>query len=105
MLCGECITSLLFPFSWPHVFVPILPLSQHGFLDAPVPFIMGLRMDSDSNTNELDILNKASVTHKSSLYDIIMYQASLTSLDIDHDTLETPEDLPLLPDYDKLYTR
>ena len=58
MLCAECITALLFPFSWPHVFVPILPSSQRGFLDAPVPFIMGLRMESNSDTSEeLDIIN------------------------------------------------
>lgn len=45
MLCAQCLTSLLFPFTWPHVYVPILPSSQHGFLDAPVPFIMGLRLE------------------------------------------------------------
>lgn len=61
MLCAECITTLLFPYSWPHVFVPILPSSQHGFLDAPVPFIMGLRMDTGSTIDDLDILNKVSL--------------------------------------------
>ncbi|XP_019864258.1 PREDICTED: DENN domain-containing protein 5B [Amphimedon queenslandica] len=89
MMCAECITALLFPYVWPHVFVPILPSSQHGFLDAPVPFLMGLRMNTDSSTSELDILNKA----------------SLSSFDLDHDRLDIPEDLPPLPDSDKLYTR
>ena len=42
MLACECISSLLFPFSWAHVYAPILPASMHHFLDAPVPFIMGL---------------------------------------------------------------
>jgi hypothetical protein len=42
MLVAECSTALLFPFSWPHVYVPILPASLHHFLDAPVPFVMGL---------------------------------------------------------------
>lgn len=42
MLVAECLTSLLFPFTWQHVYVPILPASLHHFLDAPVPFIMGL---------------------------------------------------------------
>lgn len=41
MTVAECITTLLFPFSWPHVYVPILPASLHHFLDAPVPFVMG----------------------------------------------------------------
>lgn len=42
MLVAECMSSLLFPFSWQHVYVPILPASLQHFLDAPVPFIMGL---------------------------------------------------------------
>jgi DENN domain-containing protein 5 len=42
MLVAECSTILMFPFSWPHVYVPILPASLHHFLDAPVPFVMGL---------------------------------------------------------------
>ena len=31
----------LFPFTWPYVYVPCLPLSLLHFLDAPLPFIMG----------------------------------------------------------------
>lgn len=42
MLVAECSTILMFPFSWPHVYVPILPASLLHFLDAPVPFVMGL---------------------------------------------------------------
>lgn len=41
MVVAEGVTSLLFPFSWPHVYVPILPASLHHFLDAPVPYLMG----------------------------------------------------------------
>lgn len=47
MVVSECITALLFPFSWQHVYVPILPASLHHFLDAPVPFIMGLHAQSE----------------------------------------------------------
>lgn len=47
MVVSECITALLFPFSWQHVYVPILPASLHHFLDAPVPFIMGLHAHSE----------------------------------------------------------
>ncbi|CAB0016913.1 unnamed protein product [Nesidiocoris tenuis] len=42
MLVAESLTTLLMPFAWPHVYVPILPASCHHFLDAPVPFVMGL---------------------------------------------------------------
>lgn len=43
MLIAECIISLLNPFKWQHVYVPILPskLGLH-YLDAPTPFIMGI---------------------------------------------------------------
>lgn len=43
MLISECLISLLNPFKWPHVYVPILPskLGLH-YLDAPTPFIMGI---------------------------------------------------------------
>lgn len=47
MVVGEGITSLLFPFAWPHVYVPILPASLHHFLDAPVPFLMGKPLSSN----------------------------------------------------------
>lgn len=43
MTIAECISSLMLPFSWQHVYVPILPQSLRHYLDAPVPFIMGLQ--------------------------------------------------------------
>ena len=57
MMCAQCCTALLFPFLWPHVFVPILPASQRGFLDAPVPYIMGLRVEPNSSEGSLRYLN------------------------------------------------
>lgn len=42
MLVAEALTIVIFPFTWQHVYVPILPASLSHFLDAPVPFIMGL---------------------------------------------------------------
>ena len=42
MLVAESLTTLLFPFTWPHVYVPILPPAMYNFLDAPVPYLMGL---------------------------------------------------------------
>ena len=62
MLGANCLAALLFPFSWPHVFVPILPSSQRGFLDAPVPYIMGLRVLPSTNTSKfLSIANEVCV--------------------------------------------
>ena len=51
MLVAESLTTLLFPFSWPHVYVPILPAAMNNFLDAPVPFLMGLRTVPNEGPN------------------------------------------------------
>lgn len=42
MLVAESLCSLAFPFHWQLTYVPILPYSQLKFMEAPVPFIMGL---------------------------------------------------------------
>lgn len=76
-IVAECITSLLFPFEWPHVYAPILPTALHHFLDAPVPFVMGLHSEN------LD----ASVAHK----------VGLCYVDIDNKTIQLPEELPTFP--------
>ncbi|VEL14506.1 unnamed protein product [Protopolystoma xenopodis] len=44
MNVAECITCLLLPFAWPHVYAPILPASLSHFVDAPVPYIMGIKL-------------------------------------------------------------
>ena len=66
MLCAFCAVSLLFPFNWHHVFVPILPAAQVGFLDAPVPFLMGLHVDplvsSRTNLLQLEVLTTPTLT-------------------------------------------
>jgi hypothetical protein len=41
-LCAEAITSLIYPFSWTHAYVPILPAKLIGMLAAPFPFILGV---------------------------------------------------------------
>lgn len=78
MIVGECITALLFPFVWPHVYAPILPAALHHFLDAPVPFVMGLHADSES-------------------YLKIGNEASLCCVDIDKNNIQLPEELPEFP--------
>ncbi|XP_067212616.1 DENN domain-containing protein 5B isoform X1 [Linepithema humile] len=79
MAVSECITALLFPFSWQHVYVPILPASLHHFLDAPVPFIMGLHAHSEGG-----VLKIAS-------------EANLCYVDIDKQSSQFPEELPVFP--------
>lgn len=75
---GECIISLLFPFLWPHVYAPILPASLHHFLDAPVPFVMGLHADSESSLK-------------------IGSESTLCYVDLDKKSIQLPEELPIFP--------
>ncbi|KAK9299057.1 hypothetical protein QLX08_007804 [Tetragonisca angustula] len=79
MVVSECITALLYPFSWQHVYVPILPASLHHFLDAPVPFIMGLHAHTEGG-----VLKIAS-------------EANLCYVDIDKQSSQFPEELPVFP--------
>uniref|UniRef100_A0A6G1SAZ4 C-myc promoter-binding protein n=1 Tax=Aceria tosichella TaxID=561515 RepID=A0A6G1SAZ4_9ACAR len=39
---AEAITAMLFPFHWQCPYVPLCPLSLHGILNAPLPFIVGI---------------------------------------------------------------
>jgi hypothetical protein len=39
---AEALTSLLFPFHWEGMYLPIMPYSLLDILDAPVPFLVGL---------------------------------------------------------------
>lgn len=79
MIVGECITSLLYPFAWPHVYAPILPAALHHFLDAPVPFVMGLHAESENASSKVGS------------------EATLCYVDIDRRCIQTPEELPVFP--------
>ncbi|KAG5685101.1 hypothetical protein PVAND_014301 [Polypedilum vanderplanki] len=75
-IVAECITTLLFPFEWPHVYAPILPTALHHFLEAPVPYIYGLHSENfDTNTQKV----------------------GLCYVDIDNRTLNLPDELPAFP--------
>ncbi|XP_058788687.1 DENN domain-containing protein 5B isoform X1 [Phymastichus coffea] len=79
MVVSECVAALLFPFSWQHVYVPILPASLDHFLDAPVPFIMGIHAHNDVGLQK------------------IASEANLCYVDIDKQTGQFPEELPVFP--------
>ncbi|XP_045492150.1 DENN domain-containing protein 5B isoform X3 [Colias croceus] len=86
MLVAECIVSLLLPFSWAHVYVPILPAPLYHFLDAPVPFVMGLHSDGSSVVGSGGPRNIA-----------LGSEAALCLVDIDKPDIQLPEELPILP--------
>ncbi|KAH6924862.1 hypothetical protein HPB50_025760 [Hyalomma asiaticum] len=86
MLVAECVTCLLLPFQWQHVYVPILPHSLHHFLDAPVPFLMGLKHVCGGE--EADAVCPG--------------EANLCLVDIDGCSVQVPEDLPSFPNKQEL---
>ncbi|ETL39276.1 hypothetical protein L916_09352 [Phytophthora nicotianae] len=42
----EALCALLFPFNWKHVFIPFLPVKLIEYLQAPVPYFIGLHTNS-----------------------------------------------------------
>ena len=44
-MAAETLSALLFPFSWQHVYIPILPARLLDILQAPVPFLIGIDED------------------------------------------------------------
>ncbi|XP_045928019.1 DENN domain-containing protein 5B isoform X2 [Micropterus dolomieu] len=81
MTVAEGITTLLFPFQWQHVYVPILPASLLHFLDAPVPYLMGLQSKEGTDRSKLELPQ----------------EANLCFVDIDKHYIELPEDFPHFP--------
>jgi pentatricopeptide repeat protein len=45
-VCSEILCSLLFPFRWSHLYVPMLPKMLCPMLDAPVPYLCGIVRDN-----------------------------------------------------------
>lgn len=87
MLVAECIVSLLLPFSWAHVYVPILPAPLYHFLDAPVPFVMGLHSES--------VMSISGVSGGRGV--ALSSEAALCLVDIDKPDIQLPEELPIFP--------
>jgi hypothetical protein len=42
-LASESLLLLLWPMSWHHILIPILPANLLGYLQAPVPYIIGVQ--------------------------------------------------------------
>ncbi|XP_067090478.1 DENN domain-containing protein 5B-like [Osmerus mordax] len=86
MTVAETVTTLLFPFQWQHIYLPILPASLLHLLDAPVPFLLGVQRGEGATRSSLHLA----------------HEANLCFVDIDQHGVEPPEDLPLFPDQAEL---
>jgi len=70
---AQALVDLLLPFHWRHVFVPYLPQHLQAYLDAPVPFLMGLEKGCTLSTEDYVIV------------------------DLDTGSISSPHQLPSLP--------
>ncbi|XP_068595232.1 DENN domain-containing protein 5B [Brachionichthys hirsutus] len=82
MTVAEGVATLLFPFQWQHIYLPIVPAALHHLLDAPVPFLMGIQWREGAQRSSLGL----------------PHEANLCFVDIDNHYVDAPEDLPMFPD-------
>jgi len=40
--CVQAANTLLFPMNWQHIFIPILPKTMIEYVEAPMPFLIGV---------------------------------------------------------------
>lgn len=76
MTVAETITALMFPFQWQHVYVPILPASLLHFLDAPVPYLMGLHSNGLDDRSKLELPQEVRGAHLGWLNVVHDYEGS-----------------------------
>uniref|UniRef100_A0A3P9MQA1 DENN domain-containing protein 5B-like n=1 Tax=Oryzias latipes TaxID=8090 RepID=A0A3P9MQA1_ORYLA len=86
MTVAEGITTLLFPFQWQHIYLPIISGPLHHLLHAPVPFLMGIQRKDGAQRSSLHL----------------PHEANLCFVDIDKHCVEYPEDIPQFPDHTEL---
>lgn len=58
-LLTNVITSILplfYPFRWPHILIPILPYKMKQFVEAPVPYIIGVNYEIDEKELSDDVI-------------------------------------------------
>lgn len=48
---AHCLISLIWPFTWEHVLIPVLPAHMIDFIQAPTPFIMGIIWEEKTGQN------------------------------------------------------
>uniref|UniRef100_A0A4W3J9J9 DENN domain containing 2B n=1 Tax=Callorhinchus milii TaxID=7868 RepID=A0A4W3J9J9_CALMI len=53
--CAHAVVALLYPFSWQHTFIPVLPASMIDIVCCPTPFLVGLLSSSLPKLKELPV--------------------------------------------------
>ncbi|KAJ3413960.1 hypothetical protein HDV05_007249 [Chytridiales sp. JEL 0842] len=89
-LAAETLCLILYPLSWQHILIPVLPARLLSYLQAPMPYIVGVQRDYFGKEQEEE-----------------WRPTDATLVDLDNDNLDNPSPVPLLPSKDrrKLLTR
>ncbi|XP_016421456.1 suppression of tumorigenicity 5 protein-like isoform X1 [Sinocyclocheilus rhinocerous] len=53
--CVHAVVALLYPFSWQHTFIPVLPTSMVDIVCCPTPFLVGILSSSLPKIKELPV--------------------------------------------------
>ncbi|EQC42455.1 hypothetical protein SDRG_00190 [Saprolegnia diclina VS20] len=59
----EALCALLYPFAWEHVYIPLLPMKLIEYLQAPVPFFMGVHTSYLTTKSGADVFASCVVIH------------------------------------------
>lgn len=81
---SETLLSLMYPFVWQHVLIPLLPKSLIDFLHAPFPFIIGMHAS---------YIDTASL-HGDILDDLVIVDLDRNHVDLPGPTTRRPPGLP-----------
>lgn len=88
----------MFPFRWSRVYIPLLSRNLLDYTDAPTPFIMGVH---SSYLTDLPPIKEVSAADPASVLIVLINAFSSFSqvvfVDLDHNKLETTEQLPDFP--------
>ncbi|KAA3674466.1 DENN domain-containing protein 5 [Paragonimus westermani] len=107
MLVAEGITCLLLPFVWSHVYAPILPLSLAHFVDAPVPYIMGIKhcemaTNADSYTEYSERCSVHEFHIRSNMPVELASEANVCYVYVDDGRVIVPDEIPQFPNHEQV---
>uniref|UniRef100_A0A4W3I1T8 UDENN domain-containing protein n=1 Tax=Callorhinchus milii TaxID=7868 RepID=A0A4W3I1T8_CALMI len=53
--CGHAVVAMLYPFTWQHTYIPVLPAAMIDIVCSPTPFLIGILSNSMTLLNDLPI--------------------------------------------------
>lgn len=53
--CVQALNNILYPMHWQHIFIPVLPADLLAYLQAPMPFLIGLPESTYKELNSIDL--------------------------------------------------